>query len=324
MNLFIKLTAKLTRTDRYRPEVTWSRSWVYNIFRAFELVFGREYGVRREALASFDGSKVIYQFFTIESLLCHLEGEIRAWFRLPKFEKVEVWVPAFATANQTRRLPMKKVPYLFAIARDTSGNFNTSGASPFTIATYTVTGTNPFLIVGIQDGTNSTDDLTALSYAGSAMTQLQKNGSTRFKYTYYKNGPSTGSNSLSATFINGPISWQGVIASYSGVSQTGLDATNLTTDASCASNTHGVTPVATGCWAVTVETNPDGNPAAGSGANQVVSAQQAGVFDSNGTITAGANYNMTITVSGGTRLGMWSMFTIAPPATTNGNFFAFM
>ncbi len=327
MSILIKLTARLTHTTRYRPEFEWSKSWVYNLFRVSEWLFGRKYGIRREAVASISDKEVVYQFFTWEAVLCYLEGEVRSWFKLPKFERVEIWVPVLATVGQTNRLPVK-IPYLFAIARDTSASANPGTvATGSTFKSFTVTGSNPFIFTIFHDNTDNTDAITSATYNAASMTQGQKTdlSAGSWAYMYYRLNPSTGTNSLVLNFSNSPRSYIGFVGSYSGVSGTGLDNTNFTTDANCSTATHSITPVATGCWAVVGEANVDANPAAGTGSNVFgTPAQQTGIFDSNGTITAGNAYSMTITVSGGSRNGMFSQFTIKPPATTNGNFLIFM
>ena len=83
--ILIKIVAILTRQDRYVPTVEWSSSFVYNIFRCIELIFGRKAGIQREALAKLgkneDGSWFIHrEFFTLEARLCHYEGALKHFF----------------------------------------------------------------------------------------------------------------------------------------------------------------------------------------------------------------------------------------------------
>jgi len=99
-NFLTRMMATITRHPRYHPEeheldhkTHWSsKVWVSNLFRAYEYLFGRGYGVRPEASTQVikkDGKLYVTRhFFTLEALLAHVEVTIRGYFSLfPSFFK---------------------------------------------------------------------------------------------------------------------------------------------------------------------------------------------------------------------------------------------
>src|SRR5260370_36910275 len=86
-NFFLKLLQEITKKPRYRPEIQWSNKiWISNFFRAWEYLFGREYGIKPEASSSIqvvDGKLFIRtEFYTLEALLAHIEVIIRTYLSL--------------------------------------------------------------------------------------------------------------------------------------------------------------------------------------------------------------------------------------------------
>lgn len=303
--------AKLTGTVRYCPDFEWSTtSLVYNLFRAYELLFGRQYGIRAEASARVDGSIVIRQYRSVEAALTFFEEYLRGLIPKP----IKVWVPVFTTPNG---LPMPASPYLFAIAFDTSDNpaGGTTG-SP----SYTVTGSDPLIMATISGDATVTFTDPTCSYNNVSLTRLigQDTGSVlNYGQTIHGlAGPATGSNTFSFA-SNDTDEIRVLIASYSGVSQTGLpDATNQAIPASPSTGaTASITTVASDCWILYGVYTNGGNIAVTAGATlreQPPSRTDSWMGDTNGAVSAGSN-SATFTWNSSTNEG-WQAASFAPPA----------
>src|SRR5690348_10828071 len=124
------LVQKLTGHTRYHPEnyeldrkTHWSKDiWVSNVFRAYEWLFGRGYGIRPELSSSTEfvnGKKVVnYELYSFEAVVCHIEVLIRNF--LKKKLAFEIYAYQFSVAPigaaQKQLLPWIS----FSIALDTS------------------------------------------------------------------------------------------------------------------------------------------------------------------------------------------------------------
>ena len=227
----------------------WSdRSWTHNIFRLYEVIFGRAYGengtgdtIRAEMSAWKDKDGQVYQVAHSFEAGCALaETYIRDYLASWKFVPFKVYVPVLQTPQG---FPVFTSPYLFAIAFVTSagtGNNNTPLA-------LTVSGSNTFLHV-FTIGDN-TDTLSGISYNSIAMTFINKiqNNSDRWTYSYGQVAPTTGTNNItvSGTSFNECGAMQ-----YSGCAQTGQpdsSGTNVTAS-SGATFSVATTVVASNCW----------------------------------------------------------------------------
>lgn len=172
-----------------------------------------------------------------------------------------------------------------------------------------ISNTNGILIAWVgESGTSG--GVTAVSYGGNAMTRYngyQPFGGADWYTLWYLFAPPTGSN----LFVIVGDTTQAVVASYTGVSQTGFpdNVSTLQTSASATSVTCTLTPVASGCWGLLgaglartfVSINP-GSIRGSSGSNV-----QYG--DSNGTISGSSS--MTITQTPANAIGA-VMFSMAP------------
>lgn len=158
---------------------------------------------------------------------------------------------------------------------------------------------DPFLFVAVQ-GDNVSDTLTGVTYAGAAMTLVQKvqRAANRWCYIFYKAAPATGANNV---VISGASAfYQGFSASYTGVDQTNPVDTNPSTNttASATSLTQTVNVVASNCWLASFgqvdSGGAQGPVSAGTGATRRAndtSFSSAAIFDSAGTVSTG---NQTI------------------------------
>lgn len=196
-----------------------------------------------------------------------------------------------------------------AIAFDASSN-TASGTSPRTWS-HTCTGSDRVLVVGTF---GSTADPTSVTYGGVALTKYGTGISVGDAYhlsMWYLLNPASGANDI---VVTAGANVGGIAMSYTGV----LDAVD-----SYASGQSGATPidgtttvVDANCWLVMFVTDSGSNPAAGTGTTQRVSGTPggAGGFDSNGTVSTGAQ-SLQATYTGGNNN---SGFLIASLSPTGG------
>lgn len=176
-----------------------------------------------------------------------------------------------------------------AIALDTSTNLGSTGGTTLT-ASHTCSGSNRILFVHVRTA-GTTDTLTSITYAGSAMTLVNKKfGINNLgTYLYYIIAPSTGANNV---VINTSVAAISAIAvSYTGAKQSAQpDANNTNENASTTGLNTNITVVASNCWAIMGVDSGSGNDAAGTNATLRQAGPNTGVtvFDSNGTIATGS------------------------------------
>ena len=117
------------------------------------------------------------------------------------------------------------------IALDAGTGRNLAVAANSLTYSHTCTGSNGLLLVHAT--TNTTDDVTGITYAGAAMTQVTKiqTPSGRWNYLFYKLGPATGANNVVISTSDTPDLILSYSASYTGVSQSGFpDSSNTATE----------------------------------------------------------------------------------------------
>src|SRR5205085_12355012 len=94
--LLLKIMAVVTGAPRYVTDVEWSsKSWTHNVFRLYELSFGRRWGIRPELTSALGIDEkgretVTYQFHSFEAIVAHIEARIRGL--VPVTIPVKVWV----------------------------------------------------------------------------------------------------------------------------------------------------------------------------------------------------------------------------------------
>lgn len=320
-------------TGHHREEVVagrdfkWSRnSLTYNLFRAFEVIFWRKEGIRCEAaLAKINGK---YQFlcFTLEAFAVHHEALLRTnvknlWRKIPRLIRVPTYAPSFAGMPSGP----KPIGWHFAIAYDTTANLGDVSSTNLTVA-YTVTGSNPLLVVGAV-GNNSGgggNNLTGATYGGASMTQVDSisygtqtspGGSDRQTVDWILPGCATGSNNVVIT-ASGGNNISGGAMSYSGCKQTVQPDSHNTATQGTNSSTFScsTTVVAANCWLTGFASEWGGTTSAGSGTTLRCSFYMYG-FDSNGTVGTGSqslNFN-------GSTSNTWraQIMSIAPAANVS-------
>lgn len=145
-----------------------SKSWTHNVFRTFELVFGRKQGVRLESTTGVDKDGISWVIaHTPEAAIAYTETFVRKLFTLPKFKLVKVYVPQLAYAGLD--VPTRS-PYLFAIAYDATSNGTDNGATSITFSA-TCTGSN--LAITIEGCQNAGSIATASSATYNAVSARQ-------------------------------------------------------------------------------------------------------------------------------------------------------
>lgn len=75
LDLTMKLWANITLTKRYRPTFELSRkSMIFNLFRVYEQIFGREFGAKRDCITyQNEEGKFVSISYTWENALVHIE-----------------------------------------------------------------------------------------------------------------------------------------------------------------------------------------------------------------------------------------------------------
>ncbi len=197
------------------------------------------------------------------------------------------------------------LPLSCAIASDGgSGGAGTNSASSISWS-HTPSGSNVIVWVAVN---RQQVAITSVTYDGNNMTWAVDNGGNSGSSLWYYLNPPSGTKTIQVT-LGGVAGIVGASASFNGVQQSGVpDATGNANGVVLSSKTVQVTPNATGCWVVVGgQVTHNANEQAGTGLTQRGSTQQAGtnddyigIFDSNGTVTAGSADSFTVSLSSGT------------------------
>ncbi len=253
MNFLAKLLAILTQHNReqirHGRDFEWSQElWIHNVFRVYEVIFGRRAGIRPSIAASKDGQMA----FDLEGQLALYEVFVRSLFKKLKPRLVIIPQPQLALIGAR----MDFTPYRFAIAFDTA----VAAGSPPKTATFTyshtVTGSNPTIIAGGGMNAASTTSPTA-QYNGSAMTAgtAPLQNTTSWGCIFYTANPPTGAHnvefddSVSTEWAVNSVSLTGTTASPSSPGGNSAKATSTSPSVSV-TTTVANSWVVTACWAV--------------------------------------------------------------------------
>lgn len=315
----------ITGAPRYRPDFEWSYSWTYNIFRAYEYVFGRRFGIKAEmssasVLENGVLSKVTYAFHSWESVFVFTEDRVRAFFKNWKLVPFKIYIPILATPSG---MPMFASPYLFAIAFDAvSLGFKNNPGTTWSVA-HTITGSNTILWAGVW--ADSSNVVTA-DYNGTAMTLGVQESSVAIRTRLlYLAAPTTGANNINFTrsINSGTVGNQN--ASYSGAKQTGIpDATATNTTPTATPIATSITTVADNCWIVMqsstwqVTTQSAGtNTTLRQAGSASVEPNSIGLYDTNAAQTPAGSKTLNISYTGSTPGSVSiSMASFAPASTS--------
>ncbi len=321
-----QLISELTRKPRYIPEVEWSKdSWTHNVFRFFELVFGRSYGpngvgdtIRLESSACIDeyGNR-FHVCHSWESVFAYAETFLRTLVPFKKLKPFRLFIPMLQTPQGVTFAS----PYLFAIAFDaaTDGGYSGGGEqSPYSWS-HTCTGSNLALIV--YHGINvDTDQTTGVTYNSVSMAAVDKLDllTAGYHYSWVLVAPSTGANTVTITGT-GANGMYGTSQSYSGCAQTGQpDAHTIATAVSASTDSVALASVADNCWHTAFFRNGAGNqPTAGANTTSRAIIAATGAWmacDSNSAKTPAGS--VTLNATAGAGIWIHGAMTLAPTAGT--------
>lgn len=316
-NFLTQLMCNITRKPRYRLEIVWSKkSWVYNIFRSYEWLFGRKYGIRAESSVKTGEGKIYYRFYTLEAFLGHIEMLVRKFFEI-KWLDIKVTELQLALPNAEKSIPWIS----FAITLDSANN-GTSGHASSLSYTHTCSGSNGILFA--MPMVDTSDFLTSVTYNSVNLTLINKvkGASNNFHYLLYLANPTTGGNTLQMN--NGSVTDLVMVStSYSGASQTGIPDNSTTHTEINQTVDTSLTTVADNCWTVLAAQCNTGTLSAGSGTtirgNKGVPFSM-GMFDSNGIIHPAGNSTLEVTTSAGAAGFGTIMASFAPVGAVTNNF----
>jgi hypothetical protein len=334
-----KIAAVLTGSDRQiitaGKDFQWaSKLWTHNVFRVFEVIFGRKVGIRAETSVIAYAGTVIRAAHSFEGAVALLEQSVRDYFA--GLVPVKVWIPVLhVRLAGGGTMPLFASPYLFAIAWDTAVDNNYSGVSPATW-NHTMTGSNLFAAVSCLEAVNATNTITAFTWNTSETVSNVSGASIRlpldrFQAVYQITGPTSGTHGFSVSFTGGtsPIMFT-TSSSYSGCAQSGQpDQTNsgTTGTAGSVSPTLAINTTANK-WVIGVAGNNNRNITSVSGCTaRTATLGSTNLVDSNGTVSISATTTFTLNAADATGSWGWGMMSIVPfvaPATVSASLLSMM
>lgn len=318
----------LTDKPRVKPDIKWSSSLVYNIFRVYELLFWREgvlnsdgtvsMQIRPEMTTYCSNRGTTHYFHTLESFLVTLESKIFAFKIFP----FKVYIPMLATPFG----PIPSSPYLFAIAFGAASGAQNIGAVSTTSVAHTITGSNPLLVSGNHNAVNITTTSVKWNTTQTLVQVATVTQNTRNTDLYYLKAPTTGSFNVDWVIGAGVTTWSVVTGSYSGVDQSAPLNTSTTGVVVTTTMTLTVTTTVDNCWLIAQMATGGGSLTVGSGTTFrgtiKVNPDQTTLADSNGAKSPAGSYSLICTDAGGTGNsgGVMGAFK---PAVASGNFLSF-
>lgn len=190
------------------------------------------------------------------------------------------------------------------LAFDTAASF-AGGASPKTVS-YPCTGANRALVVLAYNDTNTTDNVSGITYNGVSMSRQSFSAGSGITGVslYTLLNPASGTNNLTVTWSGGGLG-RILAASFVGVDQTnGINAQNTNGAAATTTVTNSITTSVAGIWGASLIVNASGTAAASTNINAVrVSSANYSIGDSDGSLGAAGTYSLTWTQSSDYNLG---------------------
>lgn len=205
-----------------------------------------------------------------------------------------------------------------AIAFDTSTNGGLANPGTSLSWSHTCAGSDRILFVAVRSTTSTTDNVTGVTYNGASLTLVDRRngdaGLLRAVSLWVLAGPASGANTIQVSGSPSDVIL-GLAASYTGAGASPPDATNQGTALGSASVQVAVSPVASGCWIVGMEGNNVGVVTVTNATERQDSANGINLSDTNGTVTAGASYQITWTNTAGERAAIVASFAPAGAST---------
>lgn len=302
------IIARITGKERYLPVIEWSsKSWTHNVFRLYELICWRQYGIRAEASAGLKSiivngktkNVIVYEYYTFEAVCAGFEGRIRE--SLAKIKNFDLSFQFPFRLYVYRMQPINGVdtglfgsPYVFAIAYDSdSGTLaNTSATATLTIS-FTTSGSDR-LIASSATANGPSYTTTGITYNSTALTKINevRDSANALQGLWYLKNPSSGSNNLVIT--NSGSATAGACISFTGADQTApLDAQTTVAGATTTSYSCSVTTTVADCMLLCTSRTGNGFTLVG-GTNTTIAIQPEVTY-----FGGGALWYSTATVSTG-------------------------
>jgi len=337
LDLLTKAYAKITQTKRYRPKIQWSGGnlFTHDAFRVFEFLFGRKYGIRREAKTEVwedeSGVHIVRNFYTPEAFLAHQEAVLRSYFSLDFWKKVfepdvvfGLPKPVYATLaflgislnfelNSSLFLPV----VAGAIALDAFVDVTTTTGTSLTYS-HTTSGSDRVIVVLPIVAGASTSSVTYNADSATHIDSLVMTDESSRQYSLWRRvAPATGANNVVIN-VSSSVFIRGTSASYTGVDQT--NPTNGTAakveNESSASSPIGVSITSTvaDCWGLGGFRSDAGTQGNGTMALRAV-ANSLGYLDTNGSLGSSGSETLDFTISSGNG---WLIAALIAPASAAG------
>lgn len=187
----------------------------------------------------------------------------------------------------------------------TDGGNNGGSGTTRTFSVTVSSGTNRILLVGIVgDVVAGADDISSVTYAGNAMTFINKTSDgNRRQYLYYILNPTTSTNNVVVTAASSHWLMAGAIE-YTGVQ--GIDVNVAENATGVSTKTTTVTTTTNNNWNVIFAQSQGYTANAGSGSTKRTPVAVNGYwtwFDSGAAITPAGSYSMTTSLSTGANIG---------------------
>jgi len=337
----------ITGVPRHRPtsRPASSGAIVHRLFRMWESVAGRRCGdngsgdtVRIESAAHIDEEtgETVIQFFTVESVLAHVEGTVRNFIRgkIPRVSSVSV--PMLSTPGFN--LPLPAAGYLFAISAPTNNQANLTGfatANP-PVVSMTPSGSDTvmmFYALTYSNGSGSTGLTTGASFNSQAATicgtelVINNAGGLGAMSMWYKLSPSATTANATMTISNSQGGGTLCCVVYSGVNQS-MTYSGTPTDAYnsvSATGTNGsvsVTTVLNNSYVTGFQQNNGVMIGAGSGATaRITDGGGTRVLDSGSAITPAGPFSLNWTNSSVPYGVVAASISPVQPSAPSGSFF---
>lgn len=317
MKWLVILVATITQHPRQliKPGVDFkwsSKSWVHNVFRLYEYIFGRRDGIKAEMTV--DQLRGIVVCHSWESVFAFAETYVRELLHFRFWKPVHIWVPVLMTPQG---IPVFASPYLFAIAWDTAVNANIpSGAATVSITwNHTITGSNTYASVATLQAVEASDDITAFTWnTTGTLTKIggqRMPSADRFSGLWNIKAPATGTNAFLVTFTGNFMACTS--SSYSGTNQTSQpDSSNAGTIAATTTINPTTTVVAANCWLVGMLSNNNVNIVSTTNTSRTGNnVFNMNLIDSNGIVGTGSQ---ALNGTGANATGGWGFVvsSVAP------------
>lgn len=315
--------------NRYIPDIDWSggKLITHDVFRLFERIFGRKFGIRAESSASsaFINKQlaVKYEFYTVEAVLVFTECKIREFLKTFRFGLEFVELPVFQFAGLLPQQNGMRIPiFKFAIANTSdSDGFTSSGT---TCSFNVTTSGSDRCVIGAVWTWNATNTYTSSTYAGVTMTELvnrASDGTGGFIRLVGCHNATTGANNLISN-TSGSMQHIDSAAAYSGVDSTSAAAAFPDTESNGTSTgtsiTANMTTSVNQSWVFLHARTPSRDMSAGASTferhQNSTSGDAANLFDSNGGRSTGSNdliYTWTTS-----QTSYWCMGSMAPASAS--------